>query len=52
MKVYVLEIFWGSDWETVGVYSTEEAATQAGELEKTHSADYVRYYVGCFEVKQ
>ena len=52
MKVYVLEVFWGSDWEVVGVFKTEEAAHQEGENIVTHSASYVEYVVNGFEVKE
>jgi len=51
MKVYVLEVFWGCDWEVVGVYKTEEAAYQEGENVLAHSADYVEYIVTGFDVK-
>lgn len=51
MKVYVLEVNWGDEWETVAVYKNEEAAYQEGENVLTHSADYVEYIVNCFEVK-
>ena len=52
MKVYVLEVFWGCDWEVEGVFKTEEAAYQEGESVLAHSADYVEYTVNGFEVKE
>lgn len=51
MKVYVLEVFWGDEWQVEGVFSTEEAATQEGEKVLTHSARYVEYEVSEHEVK-
>ena len=52
MNVYVLEVFWGDDWEVVAVYKTEEAAFDEGEKIRTTSADYVKYVVTCFGVKE
>ena len=52
MNVYVLEVFWGDEWETIAVYKTEESAFNEGEKIRAKSADYVEYVVNCFEVKE
>lgn len=51
MKVYVLEVFWGDNWEAVAVYSNREAAEKEGQLTCSKSARYVEYEVKEFEVR-